>query len=84
MARGSWKLGLDASGEEIHRDALDRYVRLAKAVSTSCAWSRKGVTDSRECLQICESVCSVERWVWHSAEFVFEPHLENGNDHYPR
>lgn len=29
----SWKLGLDASGEEIHRDALDRYVRLAKAVS---------------------------------------------------
>lgn len=29
----SWKLGLDRPGEEIHRSALDRYVRLAKAVS---------------------------------------------------
>jgi hypothetical protein len=28
----SWKLGLDSTGEEIHRTALDRYVRLAKAV----------------------------------------------------
>ncbi|KAJ9116854.1 hypothetical protein QFC22_004511 [Naganishia vaughanmartiniae] len=26
-----WKLGLDRPGEEIHRSALDRYVRLAKA-----------------------------------------------------
>ncbi|KAJ9101894.1 hypothetical protein QFC21_003234 [Naganishia friedmannii] len=30
-AKAIWKLGLDRPGEEIHRSALDRYVRLAKA-----------------------------------------------------